>query len=104
MASGGGGWTRPLSIGLDVTRVATDRQLSIQPMVAIRFPQEFAPKFTNVGFRRALIAAVGILLASRLVAVQVGDSREAVMKEKGAPLGEMKVAGTDLLRYADVTI
>jgi hypothetical protein len=51
-----------------------------------------------------LIAAIGVLLAGRLAAVQVGDSLEAVMKEKGVPLGEMKGAGTDFLRYADVTI
>jgi len=60
---------------------------------------------TNMGFRRALIAAFGVLMAaSRLFAVQVGDSLETVIKEKGAPIGEIKGSAIDLLRYADVTI
>jgi S1-C subfamily serine protease len=60
---------------------------------------------TKVGFWGAAVAAVVVLMAaSHLSAVQVGDSREAVIKEKGPPLGEIKGGDIDLMRYADVTI
>jgi hypothetical protein len=73
--------------------------------VATRNPQELAPRIAKDGFRKTLIAVLGVLVAaSSLSAVQVGDPLESVIKEKGAPLGETKGAGIDLLRYADVTI
>jgi hypothetical protein len=72
---------------------------------ATGYPQKFDLKITKLGLRKALVAAIGVLMAaSRLAAVQIGDPLEAVIKEKGAPLGEIKGAGIDLLRYADVTI
>jgi hypothetical protein len=37
-------------------------------------------------------------------AVQVGQSREAVIKELGAPSGKMAAAGTEILRYPELTI
>lgn len=43
-------------------------------------------------------------LVSRLVAVQIGDTRAAVLAEKGIPVGQMTGAGVELLRYRDLTI
>lgn len=45
-----------------------------------------------------------VAIASRLMAVQLGDTRDSVLAERGAPLAELKATGVDLLRYRDVTI
>ena len=52
-----------------------------------------------------LSIALGFLLLSHpLIAVQIGDSREAVLKEKGSPIGRMEAAAVELLKYADQTV
>jgi hypothetical protein len=54
---------------------------------------------------KALKLTVGaVACASLLLAVQVGDTRDSVLAERGAPLAELKGPGADLLRYGDVTI
>jgi hypothetical protein len=45
-----------------------------------------------------------LIVAGQLCAVQVGDTRESVIGEKGQPTGEMKGGSVEVLRYADVTI
>lgn len=41
---------------------------------------------------------------SRSIAVEIGDTREQVIAEKGAPSGKMDAAGMEILRYADQTL
>lgn len=54
---------------------------------------------TSLALIVLLIAAVPLL-----VAVEVGDTYEKVVREKGAPTGTMNAGGTQILRYADQTI
>lgn len=54
---------------------------------------------------RCLIG-IGLVAAcvATLRAVQVGQSREEVIKELGTPAGKMEAAGTEILRYPELTI
>jgi predicted esterase len=55
--------------------------------------------------RRGLALAIGVLFAAKLLpAVQVGDTREAVIAEKGAPIGTMEAGAVELLKYPDQTV
>jgi hypothetical protein len=56
-------------------------------------------------FVHAVIAVVlAVSCAATLDAVQVGQSKEDVIKELGAPAGKMEAGGTLILRYPDLTI
>jgi Trypsin-like peptidase domain len=55
--------------------------------------------------KNSLKTVIGVFAAvSRLVAVQLGDTRDAVFAEKGTPVGRMTAGDVELLRYRDVTI
>jgi predicted esterase len=45
-----------------------------------------------------------LLLATTLAAVQIGDSRDAVLAEKGPPVGRMEAAGVEILKYPAETL
>lgn len=47
---------------------------------------------------------VSSVSVASLRAVQVGQSREDVLKELGTPTGKMEAAGAEILRYPEVTI
>jgi hypothetical protein len=54
---------------------------------------------------KALKFAIGLLVSlGRLMAVELGDTRESVVAEKGQPVGTMTGGGLEILRYADLTI
>ncbi|HTO05368.1 MAG TPA: hypothetical protein VL069_16790, partial [Opitutus sp.] len=48
-----------------------------------------------------LIAMSVVALVSRLSAVQIGDTREAVLTEKGAPVGQMGSSAMEILKFTD---
>jgi S1-C subfamily serine protease len=49
--------------------------------------------------------AIAILFSlGRLMAVELGDTRESVIAEMGPPIGTMVGAGLEILRYSDVRI
>jgi hypothetical protein len=59
----------------------------------------------NPMMNRLLQILVGLSLVTGAArAVQVGDTRDAVIAQKGAPLGEMKGGSVDILRYTDLTV
>lgn len=47
---------------------------------------------------------LSILPAPLAVAVEIGDTYEKVIQEKGAPAGKMEAGGTQILRYTEQTI
>ena len=51
-----------------------------------------------------MIATMMLLAVCRVSAVERGDSRQAVLAEKGPPLGRMETASAELLKYADMSV
>lgn len=51
-----------------------------------------------------IIAAAMLIAVSRVSAVERGDSRQAVLAEKGPPLGRMETSSAELLKYADMSV
>lgn len=51
-----------------------------------------------------LLLVLTTFAVTHLPAVQVGDTRAAVLAEKGAPLGRMETASLELLKYPDVSL
>jgi S1-C subfamily serine protease len=54
---------------------------------------------------KSLSIAIGVLAATGgLMAVEIGDTRQSVVAEKGTPAGQMAAGNLEVLRFADLTV
>jgi len=82
-----------------------DKDASLDPpdsRLASRAPTPGPRRLAGALARR--LSPLLLLMASAASALQVGDSYESVLKEKGPPASQMQAGARRLLNYPEVTV